>query len=97
MTQQQMADLIGVTYQQTHKYEKGVNRIPSGRLYRMAQALSVEVNYFYEGVGAKPYAFKSTPAQRLLLDLLRNFLSIRSRRQQEAICSLARALANSNL
>ena len=32
LTQQQMAELIGVTYQQAHKYEKGVNRIAGGRL-----------------------------------------------------------------
>ena len=33
LTQQQMAELIGVTYQQAHKYEKGINRIAGGRLY----------------------------------------------------------------
>ncbi|MBV9553720.1 MAG: helix-turn-helix transcriptional regulator, partial [Alphaproteobacteria bacterium] len=32
-TQQQLADLIGVTYQQAHKYERGINRISAGRLY----------------------------------------------------------------
>ena len=32
LTQQQMAELIGVTYQQAHKYEKGINRIAAGRL-----------------------------------------------------------------
>ena len=50
LTQQQMAELIGVTYQQAHKYEKGVNRIAGGRLYTIAQALGVEVGYFYEGL-----------------------------------------------
>jgi len=49
LTQQQMAELIGVTYQQAHKYEKGINRIAGGRLYAIAQALGVEVGYFYEG------------------------------------------------
>ena len=50
LTQQQMAELIGVTYQQAHKYEKGINRIAGGRLYTIAQALGVEVGYFYEGL-----------------------------------------------
>ena len=50
LTQQQMADLIGVTYQQAHKYEKGINRVAAGRLYSIARALGVEVGYFYEGV-----------------------------------------------
>src|SRR4051794_13246143 len=50
LTQQQMADVIGVTYQQAHKYEKGVNRIAGGRLYQVAQALGVDVGFFFDGV-----------------------------------------------
>jgi transcriptional regulator with XRE-family HTH domain len=95
MSQQQMAELIGVTYQQAHKYEKGINRIAGGRLYTIAQALGVEVSYFYEGIGAGVDAFKPTAKQRLLLELTRSFTHIADRRQQEALCSLARALANS--
>ena len=94
MTQQQMAELIGVTYQQAHKYEKGINRIAGGRLYAIAQALGVEVSFFYEGIGSEAGAFEPTPKQRLLLELTRNFSNITSRRQQEAVCSLARALAS---
>jgi transcriptional regulator with XRE-family HTH domain len=52
LTQQQMAELIGVTYQQAHKYEKGINRIASGRLYNIAQALGVDIGYFFEGLTA---------------------------------------------
>src|SRR3954454_3022174 len=94
LTQQGLAELIGVTYQQTHKYEKGINRIAGGRLYTLAKALGVEVGYFYNGVGAEPDAFAPTTKQRLPLELSRNFSSIISQRQQEALCSLARALAN---
>ena len=50
LTQQQMAELIGVTYQQAHKYEKGINRIAAGRLFTIAQALGVEVGYFFDGM-----------------------------------------------
>ena len=94
LTQQQMAELIGVTYQQAHKYEKGVNRIACGRLYTIAQALGVEVRYFYEGMEALPGQFEPTAQQRLVLELSRNFVAISDRRRQEAICDLARALAN---
>jgi transcriptional regulator with XRE-family HTH domain len=48
LTQHQMAELVGVTYQQAHKYEKGINRVSAGRLYRIAQALWVEVSHFFE-------------------------------------------------
>jgi transcriptional regulator with XRE-family HTH domain len=97
LTQQQMAELIGVTYQQAHKYEKGINRIAGGRLYQIAQALGVDVSYFYEGVGAQGGAFKPTQQQRLLLELARNFGALPSRRHQEAICGLVRALADPTL
>ena len=92
LTQHQMAELIGVTYQQAHKYEKGTNRIAAGRLYRLAQALGVEVGYFFEGLGSDN-ALKATPQQRLLLELGRNFAAIPDRRHQDALCSLVRALA----
>jgi transcriptional regulator with XRE-family HTH domain len=94
LTQQQMAELIGVTYQQAHKYEKGINRVAGGRLYTIAQALGVEVGYFYDGLGAEAGAFRPTQQQRLLLELTRNFVAISNRRHQEAICNLARALSN---
>ena len=97
LTQQGLAELIGVTYQQAHKYEKGVNRIAAGRLYTIAQALGVEVGYFYDGIGAEPGAFAPTAKQRRLLELSRSFGSIASQRQQEALCSLARALAGAGL
>jgi transcriptional regulator with XRE-family HTH domain len=97
LTQQGLAELIGVTCQQAHKYEKGVNRIAGGRLYTIAQALGVEVGYFYDGIGAEPGAFAPTAQQRRLLELSRSFGAIASRRQQEALCSLARALAGSGL
>jgi len=94
LTQQQMAELIGVTYQQAHKYEKGINRIASGRLYNIAQALGVDVGYFFEGLHSSDNAFKATPQQRMLLELARNFISIPTRKHQDAMCALARALSD---
>jgi transcriptional regulator with XRE-family HTH domain len=91
LTQQQMADIIGVTYQQTHKYEKGVNRIAAGRLFQIAQALGVEVGYFFEGMAEVGKAAAS-PQQRMLLELAHSFVAISNRRHQEAVCNLARAL-----
>jgi transcriptional regulator with XRE-family HTH domain len=96
LTQQQMAELIGVTYQQAHKYEKGINRIAAGRLFAIAQALGVEVSYFFSGMG-DGNSFKPTPQQRMLLELARNFIAMPSRKHQEAVCSLARALTNPEL
>ena len=92
LTQQQMAELIGVTYQQAHKYEKGINRVAAGRLYSIARALGVEVSYFYEGLQTGG-GFVPSPSQRMLLDLARNFLNIPDPGHREAVAKLARALA----
>src|ERR671918_2513053 len=67
LTQHQVAELIGVKYQQAHKYEKGINRVAAGRLYSIAQALGVEVSYFYEGLHTAG-GFMPSPQQRMLLD-----------------------------
>ena len=96
LTQQQIAEMVGVTYQQWHKYEKGINRIAAGRLAGIASALGVEVGYFFEGMDQERTP-KPTPQQRMLLELARNFISMPSRKHQEAMCNLARALANPEL
>jgi transcriptional regulator with XRE-family HTH domain len=45
---------LGITFSQIQKYEKGVNRIGAGRLYRMASLLDVPVDYFYDELGTPP-------------------------------------------
>lgn len=52
MSQERLGDLLGLTFQQVQKYEKGVNRIGAGRLYEIARILNVPVDFFYEGVTA---------------------------------------------
>jgi transcriptional regulator with XRE-family HTH domain len=91
-TQQQLADLIGVTYQQAHKYERGINRISAGRLYEIAHVLSVPVNYFFEGINGEETRAVS-PRERMCLELARNFAQIPNERYQEALGALARVLA----
>jgi len=90
-TRQQMADLIGVTYQQFHKYEHGMNRLSVGRLYDIARALETPVSYFFEGL-EKPQDKDAIKRQRMCLELARNFSAIRNERCQEALSQLARAL-----
>src|ERR1700689_4758080 len=91
-TQQQLADLIGVTYQQAHKYERGINRISAGRLFEIAHVLSVPVSYFFEGLETDASRAVS-PRERMCLELARNFAQIPNERHQEALSQLARVLA----
>lgn len=92
LTQQQLADLIGITYQQAHKYERGINRVSAGRLYEMAKVLNVDVGYFFDGFDEDD-SESTSERQRMCLDLARNFSRISDQRQQEALAQLARSLA----
>jgi transcriptional regulator with XRE-family HTH domain len=92
LTQQQLADLIGVTYQQAHKYERGINRVSAGRLFEVAQVLSVPVSYFFDGL-EQDNERAISPRERMCLELARNFAQIPNERHQEALSQLARVLA----
>lgn len=92
LSQQQMADMIGVTYQQAHKYERGINRISAGRLFEISRVLSVPIAFFFDGIEGFNEADIS-PRQRMCLELARNFSAITNEKHQEAISQLARALA----
>lgn len=50
MSQEKLAELLGVTFQQIQKYEKGLNRIAASRLYDMTKALKINVAYFFDGL-----------------------------------------------
>ena len=50
MTQESLADLIDVTFQQVQKYERGTNRISASKLFGIAEALEVPISYFFEGL-----------------------------------------------
>jgi len=52
LTQQQLATVVGVRFQQIQKYECGANRVSAARLWQLAQALETPINYFYDGAGA---------------------------------------------
>lgn len=53
MTQQQLGEKVGIKFQQIQKYETGMNRISASRLWDIAQALDVQISYFFEGLDAE--------------------------------------------
>ena len=91
LTQQQVATMIGVPYQQEHKYESGRNRVSAGRLFDFAQALDVNVAYFFEGLSGPPAGTKMQ--DRLMLDLARNFAAISNPAYRDAVAALVRVMA----
>jgi transcriptional regulator with XRE-family HTH domain len=95
LSQQQLAQMIGVTYQQAHKYERGLNRISAGRLYEIAVVLNVAISWFFEDLEVAVSTVSISARQRMSLELARNFAAIDNERYCEALSLMARALANS--
>ena len=60
MSQEKLAEALGITFQQVQKYENGVNRVSSSRLFNIAKIMGVSIDYFFEGFDESP----STPALR---------------------------------
>jgi transcriptional regulator with XRE-family HTH domain len=51
MSQERLADCIGLTFQQVQKYERAANRVSASKLWEVARALSIHIGYFYDGLG----------------------------------------------
>jgi transcriptional regulator with XRE-family HTH domain len=88
LSQQQFGDLIGVTYQQAHKYEKGLNRVAAGRLHDIALALQWTVAELMAAVETEPM-----PSAKVLrrLRVAADYARL-SERHAEAVAHLVRAL-----
>ena len=52
MSQEKLGDMLGLTFQQVQKYEKGANRIGASRLYQISQILGVSVQFFFDDMPA---------------------------------------------
>lgn len=61
LSQDTLADSLGLTFQQVQKYERGTNRVSASKLYQIAQTLQVTVSYFFEGLADTRYAAASAP------------------------------------
>lgn len=104
MSQERLGELLGLTFQQVQKYEKGVNRIGAGRLFDVARILGVPIDYFYEGVGAQTngqegFAEDSAPpvmefvssGEGLQLSLA--FMKIKDAKVRKRVLDLVKSLA----
>jgi transcriptional regulator with XRE-family HTH domain len=100
MTQQQLAEKVGIKFQQIQKYETGANRVSASRLWDIAVTLDVPVAYFYEGLsqhGAAPGGVDMPLDGDLMrdkeaLDLVRSYYAIPPE-QRRRLFDLARVLS----
>lgn len=105
ITQQQLAEQVGIKFQQIQKYETGMNRISASRLWDIAQTLEVPVAYFFEGMdGAETGASAADGVQQSgvpgdiladkeALELVRSYYAI-PENQRRRLFELARVLSD---
>ncbi|MDM7932838.1 helix-turn-helix transcriptional regulator [Tabrizicola sp.] len=96
MTQQQLADKVGIKFQQIQKYETGMNRVSASRLWDVADALGVSVSFFFEGLAdgqaAAAQAQGDMMADKEALELVRSYYAI-PEAQRRRLFDLARVLS----
>lgn len=101
MTQQQLAEQVGIKFQQIQKYETGANRVSASRLWDIAAVLDVPVSYFFDGinepesstVGAARSETEELMKNREALDLVRSFYAI-PEEQRRRLFELAKVLSD---
>jgi len=85
LTQQNLGEVVGIRFQQIQKYECGANRVSAARLFELAEALGVPVQYFYEGLSERdmfsdnPFPEFMSPdvlSKKETMDLVRAYYSM---------------------
>lgn len=90
VTQDQLADALGISYQQIQKYETGANRVSAGRLAQIADVLEVQPGWFF---GTPEAAEEPSDSSRAVIELVRNFSRIEDERVRGHLMALVRSLA----
>ena len=97
-TQQQLAEAVGIKFQQIQKYETGMNRVSASRLWDIARVLAVPVSFFFDGLDAEggETLQGDVPSDVLTdkeaLELLRSYYAI-PENQRRRLFDLARVLS----
>ena len=107
MSQEKLGEMLGLTFQQIQKYEKGANRIGASRLYQIAQILGVPVQFFYDDMAdelksGKSQGFSEVDAAPFVMDFVssseglqlnRAFSSIDEPKVRKKLLDLVKALS----
>ncbi|MGF1445684.1 MAG: helix-turn-helix domain-containing protein [Pikeienuella sp.] len=96
MTQQQLANKVGIKFQQIQKYETGANRVSASRLWDIADALEVSVSFFFEGLTSEAAETAGLQGDVITdkeaLDLVRAYYAI-PEHQRKSLFDLAQVLS----
>lgn len=97
MTQQQLADQVGIKFQQIQKYETGMNRVSASRLWDISDAVGVPISFFFEGLDDGAMRAESAPvdlmADKEALQLVRSYYAI-PEAQRRRLFDLAKVLSH---
>lgn len=99
MSQEKLGDLLGLTFQQVQKYEKGVNRIGAGRLFEIARILGVPIDFFYDGIAEPAKSSEETPPVMAFvssgegLQLSLAFMKIKDPKVRKRVLDLVKSLS----
>ena len=96
LTQDQLGESLGISYQQIQKYETGANRVSAGRLYLISARLDVSPGWFFDPVksDASSEDFDELGSSRLLMEFVRGFARIKDERLKSVLVSLVRAMTD---
>jgi transcriptional regulator with XRE-family HTH domain len=101
MSQEKLADALGLTFQQVQKYEKGINRVGAGRLLQIAGILDVSIEFFFDGLpGLRVGGFASDSVMAEFLTspesdrLVRGFLRLKDDEARRKVADLVDWLAS---
>jgi transcriptional regulator with XRE-family HTH domain len=101
VSQEKLADSIGLTFQQVQKYERAANRVSASKLWEVARALNTNIAYFYEGLpsdGPSPPQIAAGLDDFLLtsegIELVRYFPQISRSGVRRQILDLVRTMAS---
>ena len=100
MTQQQLAETVGIKFQQIQKNETGMNRVSASRLWDISESLEVPVSFFFDGIeeqaAVNGAASSSMPsdimADKEALELVRSYYSM-PENQRRRLFELARVMS----
>lgn len=102
VSQEKLAESIGLTFQQVQKYERAANRVSASKLWEMARALNTSVAYFYEGLGGETSPGSNLPKEEVQdflltaegMELAAAFPRISEPRVRRKILELVRAMGS---
>jgi transcriptional regulator with XRE-family HTH domain len=101
ISQEQLAEMLGLTFQQVQKYERGTNRVSASRLFQLARALDTPITWFFDEMESERGGEKVEGAgedndpmsRRETLELVRVYSRIDDRKVRKKLYEMAKALA----